>query len=224
MTYQELVEKVSLQFPQKDKENAEHYEFFIDESLSPFKGRTELSNVWEQIRLYEGQKNRPDFSFFYKIAAGIGPDSKDFVYFSCRCGGKMNFKSEGGCVECHQAKDTTLRRSKTPIEGVTPAQSGCFDCSIYGDSETVFGPTCNEFGTPGYDNCQMKNQCRCSHCCRFEYYRRYHPLSLRENLDKMTKALPAPLSEAGKAFQDGRATAVDINKMLKWKESGRSRR
>lgn len=129
----------------------------------------------------------------------------------------MSGKSEGGCVKCHSSSNTAFRMSRKPVS-VTPAQSGCFDCSIYGSAGTAYGPTCTDFGTPAFDDCKMRSQCKCMHCCRFEYFRRHRPERLRDSLEDMSRALPVPLSESGKAFQDGRATVSDVNKMLRWKE------
>lgn len=218
MTLNELNGNISLKFPQGPKETNDAYAFFLSECLSPFQGRSELSHEWGQIRLYDGQKNRPNYAFFHNIASGTQPRSKHFEYYKCSCGAKMSANSDHGCVNCHRATGTTLIVSNKP-ESVTPAQSGCFDCSIYGTAQTVFGPTCNDFGTPAFDNCKDRGRCKCVHCCRYEYFSKYHPVRLRESLQEMIKALPEPLSESGKAFQGGRATVSDVNKLLHWKEN-----
>lgn len=215
MNYQELLAKVSKLFPRMQSETVEHHDFFLEEALAPFVNYTDCSRVWDHIKAYDGNSNRPKLAFFLKIASGSCQGDKDFTYYQCSCGQKLNQRSAGGCPICHKT-DSVVRFSKQPVH-VLPAQSGCFDCSVYTQDggHGVMGPSCPDFGKPEFETCQMRGRCACVHCCRFEYMRSYHPERLRAELPRALKALPKPLSPAGQAFQDGRASVNSVNDLLK---------
>lgn len=212
MRFDDLERNVKLMFPEDSNDSNGSYAFFITQALEPFENRPgDLTNVWEEIKTYDGMKRRPSFAFFSGIAAGIKWKGADgFTYYQCSCGEKLSFRSAGGCVKCHKST-AELKTSKDPVK-VTRCQQACFDCSIYSDRQ--MGPSCNDYGTPRYEGCQFKNQCKCRTCCRFEYMRAYHPKDFRSMYQDVLKALPKPNSAAGVANHEDRASFVDINAML----------
>lgn len=214
MQFDELKENVSLLFPQQTKESDDHYIFFIREALGPFRNKPgDLEPVWDKIKLYDGTKNRPTLGFFIGIASGTRLSTGgDFIYYICpNCSTKLSESSDGGCPVCHKAKgEKHYRKNPITVLGCKPS---CYDCSIY--SEFQMGPTCEDYGTPRFETCNYRSECKCMTCCRFEYQRHYHPHVLQANYDEALKYLPKPLSEESKAFFDDRASFVDINQMLK---------
>ncbi len=219
MQFNALVENVSKMFPQEKNETDEAYAFFLSESLQDFRNRPgDLTSVWESIRAYDGNTKRPKFAFFITIAMGTKSSSPEgTAYWYCEsCKTNLSISSDGGCPICRTAAHTVRKISKKPIT-YTACQSPCFDCSIY--SEMAIGPGCKDFNH-GYSNCEIKNTCKCNQCCRFEYMKTYHAKRFkgREYEDSL-KRLPRPISEAGKAFQDGRASFVDLIQLYKSRES-----
>ena len=214
MNYSELKDNLINLFPMERAEKPEHFEFWINQALMPFENRPgDLSGVWERIRAYDGNTKRPRLAFFYAIANGAPIDDASTKYYKClKCGEKLSFSSAGGCVKCRRS-GAVMRAAIKPVS-VTRCQSPCFDCSLYGKRGHVMGPSCDDFGTPRYESCQYKSDCECVRCCRFEYMRSYRPEDLRAEYPDVLKTLPAPVSEAGKAFADGRASFVDVNTML----------
>lgn len=212
MVFDELKKNVAMMFKREDNETADAYAFYLKEALAPFSNRPgDLTPVWESIKEYDGMKKRANWAFFKKIAAGTKTaGSEGFVYYQCNCGEKLSMSSDGGCVNCRKP-GAVMKRVKEPVQ-VTRCQGSCFDCSIYSNKQ--IGPTCNEFGTPGYDTCQMKNKCSCQACCRFEWKRTYHPDALRQDYPEVLQTLPPPLSAAGLAFHEGRASFSDLIPLL----------
>lgn len=214
MNFDELRNNVGRMFPIEHNEDADHYAFYIDQAVMPFNNRPgDLSRVWKAIRAYDGNTRRPRLAFFYAIANGAPVDDTVSKYYVCKCGARLSLSSEGGCVKCRKPGGK-LHISRIPVE-VIRCQAPCFDCSVYGTKGTVMGPSCDDFGTPRFVSCDFKAACECSKCCRFEYMRAYQPEELRKAYEFSLSTLPAPVSEAGKAFADDRASFVDINGMLK---------
>lgn len=214
MQFEELKENVSLLFPQQPKEDDDHYIFFMREALDPFKNKPgDLTPIWDKIKLYDGTKNRPTLGFFIAIASGsVLSSAGEFAYYVCpQCSTKLSESSDGGCPVCHTAKgEKHYRHSPIQVLGVKPS---CFDCTAY--SEFAMGPTCEDYGTPRFETCNYRSECKCMTCCRFEYQRHYHPKKLQDNYEEALKYLPKPLSGNSVAFFDDRASFVDINSMLK---------
>lgn len=220
MEYKELSDKVALMFPMERGEDVAHYEFFLSESLEPFKHMENLDKAWERIREYDGNTKRPKFSFFYAIAKGTKASKvAGFEYYKCQCGSLLSPNSNGGCPICHSTR-AEWRMSKKPVE-VIPCQSPCFDCSIY--SETAFGPSCQDYGTDRFPDCKERGRCKCVKCCQYTYLSKYHPERLRDNPGAAIAGLLDPISEQGKAFHSGSASIVDIWKMLEWREKERGK-
>lgn len=214
MTFEELKKNVANLFPQDKGESLDRYQWWLKQALEPFRNRAECSSAWEGIAQYDGNSNRPKLNFFFGVASGSkDPGKTDFMYYQCSCGQKLSASSNGGCPVCKR-QDAEFRLSADGVR-VLEVQAWCFDCSVYTESVHVYGPSCTDFGTPAFNDCKLRGQCRCANCCRFEYMRTYHPHVLREDFERTSKMLPPPTSESGMAFHDRRADVKDINKYLK---------
>lgn len=217
MQFEELRDKTSMMFPQDRGESDDEYLFFLSQALEPFKNRPgDLTSVWESIKRYDGNTKRPRFAFFLSVASNSKPvGSNGFVYYRCQCGEALSANSHGGCPVCHST-GAFWHVSRKPVQ-VLGCQAACFDCSIY--TGMSIGPTCKDYGTPAFENCPERGRCKCMACCRFTYLQSYHPERLRAGLEQATRNLPAPLSESGRAFWEGRASVKDVNGMLDWKHN-----
>jgi len=210
MLFDELRDSITNMFPKLRDEDKGHYEFYISEASSPFKNKPgDLSQYWDAIKLYDGQKNRPPFSFFISIAAGIKADDGNTLYFKCKCGINLSATSSGYCPSCKRT-DGVMRLGQP--KNVLRCQDSCYDCTIYSDKQ--IGPSCDDFGTPRYETCSFRSQCQCAMCCRFGYFRSYMPERIKEDYPAALESLPGPISEVSKAFRDSRATPIDINTFL----------
>ena len=218
MQFNELKNNVSFMFQQDGKEDDAAYAFYLREALYPFKNTPgDLAKVWEQIKEYDGMKKRPNFGFFIGIASGARKSgASGFAYYHCECGESLSESSEGGCPSCRSASKTEHRYAKAPVN-VTVCQSACFDCSIYTDFVMCAG--CKDFGTPAYLDCKDKSKCKGRTCCKFEYMRTYKPKELKPDYQKALRSLPPTISEAGKMFQAGTVSPVDIKGYLKRNEA-----
>jgi hypothetical protein len=214
MNFSELKDNTIHLFPSGPEDKDGHYEFWIAQALQAFENRPgDLSGVWERIRAYDGNTKRPRLAFFIAIANGAPIEDTTTKFYKClKCGEKLSFSSAGGCVKCRKS-GAIMATSEKPVT-VTRCQAPCFDCSIYGKKGHIMGPQCDDFGTPRYTSCGFRSSCECHTCCRFEFMRAYRPEELRKEYPGVLSTLPAPISEAGKAFSDDRASFVDINGML----------
>lgn len=212
MQFDELKTNVANMFPQERGESADHYQFFLKESLDLLRNHNDYAKAWDAVMEYDGNTKRPRFAFFKNVVFTTRSFKADvFTYYKCGCGTLLSDSSNGGCPVCH--KETAEMKFSKEAKKVTVCQSSCFDCSIF--SNFAIGPTCPDYGTPTFETCKDRGHCKCVACCRFEYQRIYHPDRLRAGHEAAIKALPTPKSAAGKAFQDGRASVKDINGLLK---------
>lgn len=232
MTIAELQENISSMFPQdtlrksgsKDsnyeelkRKSDKEYDFYISEIIELIRGHQDYESLWGAITDYDGNTKRPKLSFFKKAAAmATGMASIGYHYYKCECGELLSESSEGGCPSCRSASKTEHRYAKAPVN-VTVCQSACFDCSIYTDFVMCAG--CKDFGTPAYLDCKDKSKCKGRTCCKFEYMRTYKPKELKPDYQKALRSLPPTISEAGKMFQAGTVSPVDIKGYLKRNEA-----
>ena len=212
MTYDELKNNLTNMFPRERGEDESHYQFYLKQALDILRDHDNYERAWNEVMGYDGNTKRPRFSFFKNIVFTTKSAGMDvFKYYKCECGTLLSDRSNGGCPVCHSP--TADMKFSKEAKKVLKCQSACFDCSIF--SEFAMGPSCQEYGTPGYETCKERGQCKCVTCCRFEFLRTYHPDRLRAGMNMALKALPTPHSEPAKAFQDGRASIDDINGFLK---------
>ena len=212
MLFDELRNNLKNLFPKEKNESIDAYVFYIKEACSILINHRDYDKCWDEVMGYDGNTKRPRLAFYKSIVyAGGNRNDKVFSYYKCSCGELLSDSSNGGCPICH--KTTAERQYSKDAKKVLRCQSSCFDCSIY--SEYVNGPTCEDYGTPKFEDCQGKRSCKCVECCRFEYLRSYHPERLKIAHVSAMRALPQPLSEAAKAFRDGRASIEDIKGFLR---------
>lgn len=213
MRFEELKHNVMNFIVQEHGESDEHYAFFIKEAMEILRDHGNYEKAWEEIRAYDGNTKRPKLAFFKNVVYTTGQSYDDvFIYYQCPvCGSLLSKDSNGGCPVCHSPSGE-MKFSKAPKK-VIKCQSACFDCSVY--SEYAIGPGCPDFGTPRFMDCKDRGNCKCATCCRYEYLRAYKSSELKVNATQEAKRLPDPLSEASKAFYEGRASFIDVNKLLK---------
>jgi len=214
MTISDLMGKVAMMFPQAVSEDDAQYQFYLAEVKEILIKHNNFERAWDGIVNYDGNTKRPKFAFFKSVMATTRSATHGMkIYYKCKCGTLLNGNSNGGCPVCH-ATDSEMFYSKELLK-TTACQSSCFDCSIY--TEFTMGPGCPDYGTLGFETCKDRSKCKCVACCRFEYLRTYKPEALRSDLNQEIASLPTPISEAGKAFQDDRASIKDINGMFEWR-------
>jgi hypothetical protein len=222
MDFDSLKKKVMVMFPANKDETDEQYSFWVNNALDYLRGNINYDKAWEQIKLYDGMAKRPKFAFFKGIAGKTFEENKGLIHFyKCvkdkdkekyGCGVNLSESSNGGCPNCHSSIHTESKYSYKDVEMIK-VQSGCFDCSIYHDK--IMCASCSDFGTPAYNECKFHRECPGRTCCKYEYMRTYKPDELKKIHDIAIRELPRPISEAGKAFQDGRASINDISTFLR---------
>lgn len=188
-------------------------------------GEPKLDEFADLCRHGEGwhKNERPDLQWYWRKAYELKPSlraglSSTTLYYHCQCGANLSLSTNGACPKCHR-NSAVLRESREP-RPVIEAHDQCSDCSVYKDG--ILGAGCSDWGTPGYETCEFRRSCPCVSCCRFAYYQKYRPWELKgEAFAVALRALPEPISAAGRQFKKEAASFVDINAYLEARQRER---